>query len=241
MAATLCLPFELNSAQISPYGKVYTFDGVDKTTEPTWTVVMREDDPSNNVTGNLEANTPYLFMPYILAGKSKGDAMPLIFTGEVATAANAGYTSKAEGTAGAYWTFQGVYYNVAWNDGNADLGSVYGFAAQSYNGSDYTVNPGDFVKAMAGASIAPFRAFLKFTPVSDAPRRGAAEEALPSRMSVRLVNADGDVTAIGTIDTKTGEIRFDSDAWYTLDGRRLNSKPAQKGVYINNGKKIIVK
>ena len=242
VAATLCLPFELNSAQISPYGKVYTFDGVDKTTEPTWTVVMREDDPSNNVTGNLEANTPYLFVPYILAGKSKGDAMPLIFTGEVATAANAGYTSKAEGTAGAYWTFQGVYYNVAWNDGNANLGKVYGFAAQSHDGGSYTVNPGDFVKAMAGASIAPFRAFLQYTPApSNAPRRGAAEEALPSRMTVRLVNADGDVTAIGTIDTKTGEIRFDSEAWYTLDGRRLNGKPAQKGVYINNGKKIIVK
>ena len=95
---------------------------------------------------------------------------------------------------------------------------------------------------MAGASIAPFRAYLKYTaPVSNAPRRGAAEEALPSRMTVRLVNADGDVTAIGTIDTKTGEIRFDSEAWYTLDGRRLNGKPAQKGVYINNGKKIIVK
>jgi hypothetical protein len=98
------------------------------------------------------------------------------------------------------------------------------------------------VKAAAGASIAPFRAYLKYTaPVSNAPRRSAAEEALPSRMTVRLVNADGDVTAIGTIDTKTGEIRFDSEAWYTLDGRRLDSKPAQKGVYINNGKKIIVK
>ena len=243
VAATLCLPFELNSAQISPYGKVYTFDGVDKTTEPTWTVVMREDDPSNLVSGNLAANTPYLFVPYILAGKSKGDAMTITFTGEVATAANAGYTSKAEGTAGAYWTFQGVYYNVAWNDGNANLGSVYGFAAQSHDGGSYTVNPGDFVKAAAGASIAPFRAFLQYTPApSNAPRRGVADnEVLPSRMTVRLVNVDGDVTAIGTIDTKTGEIRFDSEAWYTLDGRRLDSKPAQKGVYINNGKKIIVK
>ena len=242
VAATLCLPFTVSYGQISPYGKVYTFAGVDKTTEPTWTVVMREDDPSNSVTGNLEANTPYLFLPYILAGKSKGDAMPLIFTGEVATAANAGYTSKAEGTAGAYWTFQGVYYNVAWNDGNANLGKIYGFAAQSYDGSSYNVSPGDFVKAAAGASIAPFRAFLQFTAGgSSAPRRGAAEEALPSRMMVRLVNADGDVTAIGTIDTKTGEIRFDSEAWYTLDGRRLNGKPSVKGMYINNGKKIIVK
>lgn len=242
VAATLCLPFELSSAQISPYGKVYTFDGVDKTTEPKWTVVMQETDPSNLVTGNLAANTPYLFMPYILAGKSKGDAMPLIFTGEVTAAANAGYTSKAEGTAGAYWTFQGVYYNYKWEEGHADLGSVYGFAAQSHDGSSYTVNPGDFVKAAAGASIAPFRAFLKFTPGSSAPnRRAADEEVLPSRLSVRLVNAEGIVTAIGTIDTNTGEVRFDSDAWYSTDGRRLNGKPAQKGVYINNGKKIVIK
>ena len=237
IASTVCLPFSVTAAQAASVGKFYTFDGIDKTGEK-WEVIMKE---TNTVSTDLSANTPYLFMPYIFDGMSQGDAMPLIFTGEVATAANAGYTSKAEGTAGAYWTFQGVYYNVAWNDGNADLGSVYGFAAQNYDGGSYTVNPGDFVKAMAGASIAPFRAFLKFTPVSGAPRRGAAEEALPSRMTVRLVNADGDVTAIGTIDTKTGEIRFDSDAWYTLDGRRLDSKPAQKGVYINNGKKIIVK
>ena len=238
IASTVCLPFSVTAAQAASVGKFYTFDGIDKTGEK-WEVIMKE---TNTVSTDLSANTPYLFMPYIFDGMSQGDAMPLIFTGEVATAANAGYTSKAEGTAGAYWTFQGVYYNVAWNDGNANLGSVYGFAAQNYDGSSYTVNPGDFVKAMAGASIAPFRAFLQYTPApSNAPRRGAAEEALPSRMSVRLVNADGDVTAIGTIDTKTGEIRFDSEAWYTLDGRRLDSKPAQKGVYINNGKKIIVK
>ena len=29
--------------------------------------------------------------------------------------------------------------------------------------------------------------------------------------------------------------------WYTLDGRRLNGKPAARGLYIHNGKKIIVK
>ena len=243
VAATLCLPFAVASGEISPYGKVYTFDGVDKTTEPKWTVVMREEDPSNRVTGNLEANKPYLFMPYILDGKSKGDPMPITFTGEVTTPEDDDYESWIEGSDGAYWTFHGVYYNVAWNDGDANLGKVYGFAAQSYNGGSYNVSPGDFVKAAAGASIAPFRAFLQYTPApSYASRRGAADnEALPSSMSVRLVDADGIVTAIGTIDTKTGEVSFDSDAWFTLDGRRLNGKPIQKGVYIKNGKKILVK
>ena len=31
------------------------------------------------------------------------------------------------------------------------------------------------------------------------------------------------------------------DAWYTMDGRRLQGKPATKGMYINGGKKIVIK
>jgi hypothetical protein len=30
-------------------------------------------------------------------------------------------------------------------------------------------------------------------------------------------------------------------AWYTLDGRKLQQKPAKKGVYIVNGRKTVVK
>jgi hypothetical protein len=32
-----------------------------------------------------------------------------------------------------------------------------------------------------------------------------------------------------------------SDAWYTLDGRKLNGKPVKSGVYIYNGKKAVVR
>jgi hypothetical protein len=32
-----------------------------------------------------------------------------------------------------------------------------------------------------------------------------------------------------------------NDGWYTLDGRKLNARPTQKGIYINKGKKIVVK
>ena len=32
-----------------------------------------------------------------------------------------------------------------------------------------------------------------------------------------------------------------SDAWYTLDGRKLDGKPTQRGIYINNGKKVAIK
>ena len=32
-----------------------------------------------------------------------------------------------------------------------------------------------------------------------------------------------------------------ADAWYTLDGRKLQGKPTQRGMYINNGRKVVVK
>lgn len=49
---------------------------------------------------------------------------------------------------------------------------------------------------------------------------------------------DGETTEIGSIDN--GELRIDNDDWYSLDGRRLSGKPTQRGIYIHNGKKVLV-
>lgn len=37
-----------------------------------------------------------------------------------------------------------------------------------------------------------------------------------------------------------GADKADDSYWYSLDGRRMNSKPQAKGIYLNNGKKIII-
>ena len=34
---------------------------------------------------------------------------------------------------------------------------------------------------------------------------------------------------------------MEDGVWYTLDGRQLNGKPTEKGVYIVNNKKVIIK
>ena len=31
------------------------------------------------------------------------------------------------------------------------------------------------------------------------------------------------------------------DAWYSLAGVRLSGKPTQRGIYINNGNKVVIK
>ena len=32
-----------------------------------------------------------------------------------------------------------------------------------------------------------------------------------------------------------------NDKWYTLDGVRLDKAPTRKGLYINNGRKVVIK
>ena len=53
---------------------------------------------------------------------------------------------------------------------------------------------------------------------------------------------DGEKTT-GIISIDNGQLIIDNsmDAWYTLDGRRLTGKPTAKGLYINNGRKVVIK
>ena len=58
-----------------------------------------------------------------------------------------------------------------------------------------------------------------------------------SGVSIWAYNPTLPVTGIKDIKTSQSI----KDAWYTLDGRRLNSKPTTKGLYIQNGKKILIR
>ena len=51
---------------------------------------------------------------------------------------------------------------------------------------------------------------------------------------------DGETTGIMTIDAERTATTTNSEI-YTLDGRRLQGQPTQKGVYVVNGKKVIIK
>ena len=48
-------------------------------------------------------------------------------------------------------------------------------------------------------------------------------------------------TGIQTIENKQTAMGTESGAWYTPDGLRLGGKPSRKGLYINNGKKVVIK
>lgn len=64
------------------------------------------------------------------------------------------------------------------------------------------------------------------------PNNGAGARA------ININWGDGESTGITTMNYTN---LTNSDGWFTLDGRKLSTEPTQKGVYINNGRKIIVK
>ena len=244
-ASTVMLPFdyECNGQE---GGTFYKFVGIEKENNQ-WVATMKETGDDANIMGTLTANTPYLFMP---SAESTTMTFPNIPNGGVTLCTMGGGNGEAA-DAGSHWTFKGVYAYKEWAANDPEIGKAYGFAGVAKTG----INVGDFVRVTAGAKIRPMSCYLLW---SDTPsnaraltRGAAAEEELPQSITVRLVGSNGETTAIGTLDTRTGEFDFDADGWYDMNGRRLSGKPSQKGVYIrstsgrlqgkNNGKKIVIK
>ena len=216
--STVCLPF----AYAPKTGETfYTFSGISKDGDQYVATMTKYEGDA------LVANTPYLYK-----SATTGDTD---FSGTYTMPA----TISAGETTSGDWTFVGTYETQEWT--TAPTG-IYGFSAQATTGG---ISQGEFVKVGAYVRIKPMRAYLKYKDGSEnyagapmmAPRR--ADEVLPERISVRLIDGDGQVTAIGTLETRTGEVTL--DGWYTLDGTRLSGQPTRKGIYVNNGKKVVIK
>jgi hypothetical protein len=146
------------------------------------------------------------------------------------------------------WNFIGTYQPRYWSETEhfEEVGKVYGFAGNTKDVDEKIVQAGEFVRAKVGAKIRPTSCYLMWTgyepdnaPARALTRGAAADEEMPQRITVKLISASGEVTSIGEIDTKTGDVTF--DGWYTIDGVRLSGKPSTKGIYINNGKKVVIK
>jgi hypothetical protein len=56
-----------------------------------------------------------------------------------------------------------------------------------------------------------------------------------------VLNFGDDASSISEkVIVNIGDFATASD-WYTLDGRKLHGKPSVRGLYINNGKKVVIK
>ena len=67
-----------------------------------------------------------------------------------------------------------------------------------------------------------------------------SENTTSSAPIMYIEEPNGNTTAIKTLDAETMQT-YSTDGWYNLNGVKLNGVPTEKGIYINNGKKVVIK
>ena len=96
---------------------------------------------------------------------------------------------------------------------------------EGYNyayGSSYGLYNGEFVLIDTDNGIAANRCLLNVGNGQNAPVLSISEE----------------ITSLTPIPSPKGEGR---EYFYTLDGRKLDGMPTKKGIYINGGRKVVIK
>ena len=99
-------------------------------------------------------------------------------------------------------------------------------AASTSTQTNYAFNGKQFVYVKNAIAIGANKAYLSIPAT------------ISNARTINLVFDDG-TTGIEAIDN--GQWSIDNGQWYDLNGRRLQGKPTKKGVYIQNGKKVVVK
>ncbi|MBR1447271.1 MAG: hypothetical protein IJ588_00800 [Prevotella sp.] len=78
-------------------------------------------------------------------------------------------------------------------------------------------------------TVKPFEAYLDYNGTAQAP-------------VIIFEEADGTTTAINDIVSFGEEnAKLAAKGWYTIDGLKLQDAPTQKGIYVKDGKKVIIK
>ena len=107
--------------------------------------------------------------------------------------------------------FKGTYAPLSWTEETPSILFV---------GAKNTLN-----WPLDGAHLNAFRAYFELDPNAHAREF--------------VMNFDGETTGISNTDRT--DYTDKADAWYTVNGVRLSAKPTTKGMYIKNGKKVVVK
>ncbi len=153
----------------------------------------------------------------------------------------------------------GLPYIVKWKSGDDISDPVFnGVTIRNENPSDQSVSSKDGAVTFVG-SYSPF--VIDETNIGNILYIGSAnkighsanartlrscrahfELTNPSAAPVRTVVVDyGEEEIVtGIISMEDGRSQMEDDSWWTLSGVKLNGKPTEKGIYLFNGKKVVV-
>ena len=212
---TLCLPFALNSFAGTPLegAMVKTLESA-SFNEESGELTLNFTEDANNLTA-IEAGKPYIVK------WASGDNIesPTFTNVTISTTTPTDITPTGEGSDGSV-TFKGTFGPVA-------------IGTDGDNTKLYLGNGNKLYWPSREMSINSFRAYFQLNNIT---------AGNPSSSGVRafVLNFDGNERT-GITTTNYTNFSNSDNAWYTLDGRKLSGKPTAKGLYINNGKKVVIK
>lgn len=220
--STIMLPFSAKLNQLSGVKNIYYFRGVEEVNGKMEVQVQNIKDGAEDISQvEIQAYRPYLIQMESEALKIKG---------AVEIKSNNSYPVSSSGL----WFFNGNDEFLEFTSEHVAGDNIYGFNDQV---TEDFKTAGQFVKVGAGATLAPFRAFLFtrdfFTPELKEKNRPAAMDVV----IISSTNGNEQTTAIGRIDTRSGEFKMIRN--YDLKGRKLNKAPKARGAYY--GKKVLKK
>ena len=157
--------------------------------------------------------------------------------------ATAGTPLYLKGTAGTSYSIPSAEEKLCYVNmlaGDATNSTALTPVAGDY--TNYVLIEGKFGKLSVDATFPAGKAYLSI-PTSYVPStsRGNATmnfsemESEVIMVSLKSLEGDGETTGISRVAVESG-----NDVWYNLSGQRI-SAPTKKGLYIKNGKKIVVK
>lgn len=219
--STICLPFDMTEAQVkSAFGEDVE---IEKLTSWSFTGTPAAPDYTvENITLGFTSvtamakNTPYLIRHHLTSDITSFDVSNVVIDPE--DAPELGSVDYAVGS-----KTKKHYY--------ANMFGVYA-AKTGTDDSDVFIADNKFWYSNGSTAIKAFRATFWFTDASDNLIRVATGDGARIKMSF-----DEETTGISDV-LYSSEME---DNWYSLDGCRLGAEPTKKGMYIHNGKKIIIK
>jgi len=209
---TLCLPFNVTLAGSPLEGADVRTLSSASLTDGTLTLNFTAKDAVTE----LVAGTPYIIKWTADANYVDDDAHNLVapvFSGVTISNTTSNVSTD-------YVDFKGTYDPLTFNAADRSV---------LFMGGENTL-----YYPQSGASIGAQRAYFRLKGI---------EAGDPVANSVKeFVLNFGEDTETGIINYQLSIINSsEAGAWYSLDGRKLSDKPSRAGVYINNGRKVVIK
>ncbi len=229
---TLCLPFNMTAKQVTAQLEPTELKELD--TERKWANVNGQWSVSEDghVTG-LDNGTLYLNfkhadairagVPYIIKWASGSNIVDPVFSGVTIDSDDPTAVTFTGGK------FVGTYSYTQYTNENKSI-LLLGEDNTLYYPQPARENPDDETSAMVYPSIGAFRAYFQLD-----------DPASVRAFRLNFGDSEGESQGIKEIEDGRLKIENEAGAWYTLDGVKVNGKPTRKGLYIVNGKKVVIK